>query len=342
MDRLTSPHDKFFKEVFTRRATTKEFLELYLPSEVVGLLDLDSLEPIKDTFIDEHLKEYYSDLIFKVFLKDDSRGFIYILFEHKSFQEKLTAFHLLRYMVKIWEMCLKGKGKHEFTPIIPLVLYHGETKWKQGLNFRDILDYPGEIVRFIPDFEYLLWDTARHSDEDIKGEAVLRVALLILKYIFREDLRDRLPGIVRLLGDLSERRTSLEYIETILRYIAGAAPEGNITYKDLERVVEQALPEEGGRIMPTIADSLREQGRKQGLQDGLQQGLQDGLQQGGLRKAREVVIDILEMRFEIAPRSIVERVNAISDPSILRSLHRKAVTVDSLEKFGQQIDLILQ
>lgn len=44
MDQITNPHDKFFKEVFTRRDTAREFLLNYLPDDVVKLLDLDSLK----------------------------------------------------------------------------------------------------------------------------------------------------------------------------------------------------------------------------------------------------------------------------------------------------------
>lgn len=102
MDQITSPHDKFFKEVFTRRGTAVEFLQHYLPGEVAGLLDWDTLEPAKDTFVDQHLKEYFSDLLFKAYLKDGSPGVVHILFEQKSYREPLMAFHLLRYMVKMW------------------------------------------------------------------------------------------------------------------------------------------------------------------------------------------------------------------------------------------------
>jgi hypothetical protein len=43
--------------------TTEEFLRHYLPGDVVGLLDLDSLEYTKDTFVDRHLKPKLSDFI---------------------------------------------------------------------------------------------------------------------------------------------------------------------------------------------------------------------------------------------------------------------------------------
>lgn len=330
MDQITNPHDKFFKEVFTRRDTAGEFLRNYLPPDVVRLLDLDSLEYTKDSFIDKHLKEYFSDLLCKAYLKDGSPGYVYILFEHKSYQELLAAFHILRYMVKIWELWFDKKEEPGFPVIIPLILYHGEKRWRAVSNFGDLFDRPDEMAPFIPDFKYILWDASRYSDEDIKGEATLRVALLLLKYIFRDDLRDRLPGILGLLRDLSEKRTGLEYIETILKYISNAAPEGNISYNDLKIAVEEALPDKGGEIMPTIADSLREQ------------GIQQGIQQGMLQKARESVIDILELRFEIVPRSILKILNEISDPSILKSLLRKAVTVKSLDEFRQIIDLIMK
>ena len=334
MVEITDPHDKFFKEVFADRETAGDFLENYLPSDMVRLLDLESLEYTKDSFVDKHLKEYFSDLLLKVYLKDGYPAYVYILFEHKSYQEPLTAFHVLRYMVKIWELWLKKKEELGFPVIIPLVLYHGETGWRAGLNFRDLFDYPEEIVSVIPDFQYLLWDATRYSDEEIKGKTILRVALLLLKYIFREDLRDRLPGILGLLRTLSQKRTGLEYMEAILRYIVSAAPKDNINYEDLKAAVDESLPHIGGEIMPTIADSLIEQG--------MQQGIQQGIQQGMVNKAREAVVDNLEVRFEVVPQSILKRLNDISDPSILKILHRKAVKVKSLDEFGQVIDLIMK
>ena len=188
-------------------------------------------------------------------------GYVYILFEHKSYQEHSIAFHILRYMVKIWEK----KDVPGFPVIIPIALYHGKTSWSVGLNFRDLFDSSEEFAPFIPDFQYLLWDASRYSDEEIKGEVVLRVALLILKYIFREDLRENFPEMLSFLRNLSEKRTGIEYIETILKYIINAAPAENINREDLRAAVDKILPHIGGKIMPTIADLLREEGIQQGI-----------------------------------------------------------------------------
>jgi hypothetical protein len=105
----------------------------------------------------------------------------------------------------------------------------------------------------------VLWDASGYPDEDIKGAITLRIALLIFKYIFRPALRDRIPGILGLFRELVTKRTGMEYLETVLRYILNAAPAGNISYEDLKAAVDEALPQRGGEIMLTIADTLIEQ-----------------------------------------------------------------------------------
>ena len=79
-----------------------------------------------------------------------------------------------------------------------------------------------------------------------------------------------------------------------------------------------------------------------GIKKGMQKGMQQGMQQGILQSAREAVMDILELRFGVVPESMLKRLNEIHDPSILKMLHRKAVKVDSLEGFGEVIDLIMK
>ncbi|MEW5801735.1 MAG: hypothetical protein AB1847_06475 [bacterium] len=129
----------------------------------------------------------------------------------------------------------------------------------------------------------------------------------------------------------------MEFIETLIRYFLNAAPKEQVTYGNIKEAVESALSDEGGEIMPTIADSLIEEGRKQGMQ----QGMQEGVQQGIIQNAREVVIDSLEARFDVIPESMKETINEINDPSILKILLRKAVKAESLDEFARIVQLIL-
>jgi predicted transposase/invertase (TIGR01784 family) len=137
MTEINNPHDKFFKKVFSTKSNAEEFLLHYLPADVAAHFDLKSLEYVKESFVDKHLAEYFSDLLCQVNIKDGSFGYVYLLFEHKSYQEPLAAFHVLRYMVKIWELWLKEKVGHRFPIIIPMIVYHGEDQWQARLNYKE-------------------------------------------------------------------------------------------------------------------------------------------------------------------------------------------------------------
>lgn len=311
-----NPHDRFFKEVFTRKEVAAEFFQLYLPTDLVNRLDLTSLTYLKDSFVTKELQEYYSDLLFKVSLKDGSPAYLYILLEHKSYAEKTTALQLLRYILSIWEMTLKKKQKGEaltFPVILPVVLYHGAESWGAGTALHDLVTYPASLMQFLPDFEFVLWDASRYRDEEIQGAVILQVALLLFRHIFRPDLRDQLPGILALLRELTQKQTGREYLETVIRYLLSAAPKDTVSDEDVKNAVEKAIPQIGGIIMVTIADTL--------------------IEKGMLQSTREDVVEILKIRFAKVPRRLTNNITRLNDLAILKDLHRKAAQADSIETF---------
>ncbi len=66
---------------------------------------------------------------------------------------------------------------------------------------------------------------------------------------------------------------------------------------------------------------------------GVEKGIQQGIQQGMLQTAREVLIETLETRFDVIGRSLMEIINDIDDASLLKMLHKSALTTTSLDKF---------
>jgi predicted transposase YdaD len=59
MSELRNPHDLFFRETFSRLEVARDFLENYLPAEVVAALDLGTLKLQKDSFIDNELFDHH-------------------------------------------------------------------------------------------------------------------------------------------------------------------------------------------------------------------------------------------------------------------------------------------
>jgi RNase P/RNase MRP subunit POP5 len=258
-----------------------------------------------------------------------------MLFEHKSFSDPLISLHLLRYMVRIWEHALKQGEARPLPPIIPVVIYHGRVQWRVGLEFCNLFNLPGELEGLVPNFQYLLCDLSRYNDEEIKGAVTLRAGLLLLKHIFSEDLGERLPGILKLLSSLLEKRSGLEYLETILRYVASGSDK--IREEDIESAVREVLRKNGGDIMPTVAEKWIEQG----MQQGMQQGVEQGMQRGFMQALRGALIEVLEDRFETVPRTLMKSLGEINDPDLLKSLHKKALRASSSEEFKNAVKAAL-
>ncbi|MFZ1640555.1 MAG: hypothetical protein WAV07_03785 [Candidatus Contendobacter sp.] len=60
-------------------------------------------------------------------------------------------------------------------------------------------------------------DLSAYRDEDLRGAVILHSALLTLKYVFREELRERLSGILGLLRALEASSSGLDFIRALLR-----------------------------------------------------------------------------------------------------------------------------
>jgi len=264
MSDLTNPHDKFFKDVFTRQEAAQDFLQHYLPAEVAALLDLPTLEIGKDSFIDPDLQEYFSDLLYKVALHNGQETYIYVLFEHKSYPDPLIAFQLLKYMVRIWEQALKQE--ETLLPIFPLVVYHGAKRWTVALELLALFEIPDELKSFVPNYRYWLCDLSQYTDEEIKQAITLRAQLLVLKYILREGFGQRFVEMIELLRRLREQERGVEQVYTLLKYVARATDQ--VKPKDFIEVVEAIFADTGEDPMPTIVEQWLEQGREEGREEG--------------------------------------------------------------------------
>ncbi len=63
---VNSPHDSVVQKFLQEIDTAKSLFNEYLPPDIAALLDLDSLEYMKEKFVDEALAKYYSDFLYKV------------------------------------------------------------------------------------------------------------------------------------------------------------------------------------------------------------------------------------------------------------------------------------
>src|SRR6056297_1502287 len=97
---IKNPHDSLFKRTLGDKKVAVDFLENYLPDNILKEIDLTDIKVAKDSFIDEELEESFSDILYNVKISG-KEGFIYILFEHKSYSDKMTPIQMLGYITDI-------------------------------------------------------------------------------------------------------------------------------------------------------------------------------------------------------------------------------------------------
>lgn len=293
MNDVGNPHDKLFRETWSNLENARSFLHHYLPHHVLRLMDLDTLEISKDSFVEKELSDYYSDMLYKVMLSGNP-GFVHVLFEHKSYYDKHVHLQILEYMVKIWRLFIKQKKKKEALPIvIPLLICHGKRSWPEDkVRLSSFLSGPvDELSGYIPDFGFHLHDLTRFTDKDIKGTVMARVVLLLFKHVFDPDLQKKLPAILSLMKSLMEKETGLQYLETVLRYLFNTMDD--ISAEAIREVAEQALSAKEGAYIMTLAERLRKEGEIRGEIRGKLQGLTDAIELGMILKFPDQVDQVM-------------------------------------------------
>ncbi|MFZ1751391.1 MAG: Rpn family recombination-promoting nuclease/putative transposase [Saprospiraceae bacterium] len=145
-------HDKFVRESFSDPSRAIAFFEKFLPSDVLEYLDIDSLKVQKESYMNEALKEHFSDLVFEVSMKNDAqtKADVVLLFEHKSTPDKHVLIQLGYYLFAHWSKVLAAKQKIKV--IIPIIYYQGMKEWEKPEITAIFDNYPEVIKNYLPKF----------------------------------------------------------------------------------------------------------------------------------------------------------------------------------------------
>jgi predicted transposase/invertase (TIGR01784 family) len=331
-DVIVNPHDKLFREIWSDKAVAADYLQNNLPDAVLKLIDLNTIEIAKDSFIEKELKDYLSDLLYKVDLAGNP-GYVYFLFEHKSYPDKWVHLQLLEYQLKIWRLHQKQHPKEPLPVIIPLVLYHGLRQWNYKIKLSSLMKEPDPALQpYIPDFEFVLNDLTQYSNEMIKGTVLTRVVMLLFKHIVDPDIVEKLPSIFSLMKDIAEAEYGLRYIEAMLRYVASTI---DLSHTELKNMVEKSLSQQEGEIIMTLAERWIDKGRLEGKLEGKLEGLQEGVYKELLLSIEQV----FKIRFKKQSEVLIALARKIVDIGKLRKIREAALkeqNASALQKLLEQ------
>ncbi|PKL15214.1 MAG: hypothetical protein CVV49_21745 [Spirochaetae bacterium HGW-Spirochaetae-5] len=287
MPSILNPHDKFFKEVFQDTDNVIDFIRGVFPEQIRDRLDFDTLYSDGTSYVDEELSEVFSDIVYTCIYNGKTNIKITLLFEHKSYYDKYHKMQILKYMVRIWESA--RKNKIEPCPVISVVVYHGEDEWQIRPLSSCFDDIDEHLKSYIPDFEYILSDFSRYTDEEIKNSLFSRVSLetavLLMKNINDEDiLRKNLQDYLAISSLYFRDEKGLIFMRSLIHYLYSA---GDLPAKDVITAMA-AITSEGGETAMSTATRLMEMGELKGIEKGIEKMLMKGL-------SVEDIMDITEL-----------------------------------------------
>lgn len=343
-------HDAFFKQYLGIPQAAADFLRQHLPTVVADQLDLSQLQLEKDTFVDEQLRNHFSDLIYRTVTTAETPMAVALLFEHKSYPDEWVDFQILRYAVNFWQQehtrlqadhataKIEAKKAGEapppmprtLTPILPLLVYHGQREWKISLRFARHLTgledsespLAQALATYIPDFQPHFVNLTQLSDAEIQGEVVTRLFVLVLKHIFERGLGGHLDEILALAAEVIHQPNGMAMVVALLRYLGRAGVQ--LDKEEVARKFVEFLPKEGGVLMQTMAEEWIAEGEEKGRQKGRQEAL------------RTMTLRVLRRRFassEIQVQQIEQQLATVTDEAALNRLADSALDVLVLPDF---------
>ncbi len=117
-----TPHDAVFRQMLMHQAVAKDFA-VVSPAPFLAICELDSLQLVSGSFVEEDLRASYSDILYS--LRTRHGPAMYALIEHQSTPDKLMAFRLLRYALAAMQRHLDA-GHDTLPLVVPILFYHGK------------------------------------------------------------------------------------------------------------------------------------------------------------------------------------------------------------------------
>ena len=206
MSSNNKPYDLLFRHTMASDLALKDFLRFHIPKSLSQRIDLESIQPTKQSYVPAQLRELHSDLVCTCKI-DRKQALLYLLIEHQSDALWLMPLRFIKYKAALIEDYLSGKPAGTPWPIVLCCcFYHGE---------KSPYPYPTEVYSYFEDpalaqalgifKNFHLIDLTIQQDAQMQQHDSLALMERILKYS-----RDR--DFFKSLSSLLE-----EYKESLLR-----------------------------------------------------------------------------------------------------------------------------
>jgi len=310
-----SGHDRGYKLLFSDPTLLEELLRGFLPGDWTNRLDFTTLERVGNSFVSADLRERHSDVIWRLRLRGDGEGwvYLYLLLEFQSTSDRFMALRLLTYIgLLLEEIVRKEKLKPEdrLPAVLPLVLYNGERRWRAPMQLESLfVPVPAPLRRYLPRLTYHLFDERRLDLNRPELRENRTAALFRFETSGAPDMSRQYQALKKLVqpGESELDRTIRTWLVWVVQRVSpdGIIPEG---------------------IDPEEAWSM--------LEETLAKWRDEGIREARLQARRDVLLRQMAVRFGRLPVEVRRAVEHITSDKKLERLERKVLSAKSLQEMG--------
>lgn len=327
------PHDPCYKELFSSPSMIKSLILDFVSEDFVHDFNFDSLQLCSGNYITEDFHERKNDIIWRLLWKG-RWCYVYLMLEFQSTQHHWMALRMLSYTALLWETLIKTDSINsggKLPPVFPIVLYNGDTIWKQPLELSELISYsPTAINSYQPSHKYYVIDVKRIPQKlliNAKGDAA---------YMVRVEQANSSIEIFKIAIDfekMSIPRVDNNFQTSMLEWMDKKIRQIDPTWcSDSEGISKEEV------MLAELIAKYKQPYVEEGFSLGKAEGYSDGYSVGETGGMHCIIKDILADKFGKISDSWDAAVSRIKDPAILRKLSVSISHISSPE----DVDVLLR
>jgi hypothetical protein len=211
-------------------------------------------------------------------------------------------------------------------PVLPIVLYNGERRWRAATEFSALIDLatPEVLRAYLPELRYVLIDEGRYDPAELARRHNLAAALFRLELARTPDeIREVVQELIQWLKAPEQRELRRTLTKWLLRLMR-------------RRVTQNEIPEVQDLLeVDTMLAERIKRWTREWKEEGVREGFQQGIQQGELLWKRVQTASnlrrLLAKRFGPIPTEIELRISAASLEE-LEAWFDRAIDAQTLEE----------
>lgn len=264
-------HDTSYRFLLSSKKLFVELLRSFINKGWVQAVDEENVQEIPHSFVLQDFKRQEADLVYRVKLNGQDVVF-YLLLEMQSSVDFRMPYRLLLYQVEIWryllqneEDALSNRKTFQLPPIVPIVLYNGKQKWSAELEFRKLLANENLFGSELVNFEYLLIDVARYTEEELLSLSnTIGSVFLLDQTEDQEQLLNRLGKLMNTIQQLPAD-SQQKFVAWMANILLQKLPENE---PNLQQFIQNVKGDASFMGLEKILDDIERRGQHKGEQKG--------------------------------------------------------------------------